>query len=395
MMAEQSRIADRYGLDVWIWFPALDADYTDPATIASSVEEWGEVFRALPRVDAVFVPGGDPGGTAPRPLFRLLERQAANLETHHPGAEMWFSPQSFDAEEFAAVMDLIRAEPDWLDGIVYGPQVRMDLPELREAVPSRYPIRFYPDITHTRSCQYPVPDWDRAFPFTEGREVVNPRPRDQAAILRKLGPLTCGFLTYSEGCNDDVNKAVWSALGWDPDADVVEVLREYARYYVDATIADPFAQGLLALERNWRGPLAANAGIETTLAQFLAMERSAGPRLKRNWRFQQAVYRAVYDAYLRRRLLDDLALEDRALAALRRAPETGALAAIDEAEAILDRSGDDPAVRELRARTDVLAEALFQSIGMQLDVDRYGGELGRGTSQATIDRPAERRALAP
>lgn len=387
MMAEQARIADRYGLDVWVWFPALDADYTDPATVDAAVREWGEVFRALPRVDAVFVPGGDPGGTPPRALFGLLERQAANLRASHPKATMWLSPQGFDAADFEEFLALLRREPGWLAGVVFGPQVRMDLPALRAAVPARYPIRFYPDITHSRTCQYPVPGWDRAFALTEGREVINPRPLDQAAILRRLGPLTCGFLTYSEGCNDDVNKAVWSALGWDPDADVVEVLREYARYYIDAAMAEDFAQGLLALERNWRGPVATNAGIETTLAQFLAMERAAGPRVRLNWRFQQALYRAVYDAYLRRRLLDELALEGRAFGALRRAPSTGSLAAMARAEAILARADDDPAAPELRARAGELAEALFQSIGIQLDVGRYAGQPGRGTSQEAIDRP--------
>ena len=45
---------------------------------------------------------------------------------------------------------------------------RMSLPQLRAAVPARYPIRHYPDITHSRQCQYPVPDWDVAYAVTEG-----------------------------------------------------------------------------------------------------------------------------------------------------------------------------------------------------------------------------------
>ncbi len=69
MMVELSRVLDAYGLDVWIWYPAMDHDYTDPATVASALHEWGDVFRQLPRVDAVFVPGGDPGHTAPGPLM--------------------------------------------------------------------------------------------------------------------------------------------------------------------------------------------------------------------------------------------------------------------------------------------------------------------------------------
>src|SRR5207302_7262171 len=122
--------------------------------------------------------------------------------------------------------------PAWLSGIVFGPQNRASLSELRARVPKKYPIRHYPDITHSRQSQYPVPDWDVAYAVTEGREVINPRPRDEANIFRLMQPHTIGFLTYSEGCNDDVNKSVWSALGWDPDANLADVLRQYGRYFI-------------------------------------------------------------------------------------------------------------------------------------------------------------------
>src|SRR6185437_5123936 len=164
---------------------------------------------------------------------------------------------------------------------------RVSLPKLRKAVPERYPIRHYPDITHSRQCQYPVPNWDAAYAFTEARECINPRPRDEAAIFRLLQPYTIGFLTYSEGCNDDVNKFIWSGLGWDPQADVIDILREYAGYFIGDQYRDDFAQGLMALERNWRGPLATNEGVDTTLAQFRAMERQATTVELGNWRFQQ------------------------------------------------------------------------------------------------------------
>ena len=78
-----------------------------------------------------------------------------------------------------------------------------------------------------------------------------------------------------------------------------DILREYGRYFIGERYADDFAQGLLALERNWRGPLAANEGVDTTLAQFQEMERTATPQMLANWRFQQALYRAYYDAYTR------------------------------------------------------------------------------------------------
>ena len=151
------------------------------------------------------------------------------------------------------------------------------LAELRAKVPARYPIRHYPDITHSLQSQYPVPDWDVAYAVTEGREVINPRPMDEAAIFRRTQPGAIGFLTYSEGCNDDVNKFIWSALGWDPEARVPDILRQYSRYFIGDKYEDSFAHALLALERNWRGPLATNLGVFTTLMQFQAMERASSP----------------------------------------------------------------------------------------------------------------------
>jgi hypothetical protein len=392
MMTEMSRIANDYGLDVWIWYPAMDKDYSDPKTVEFALREWGEVFRQLPRVDAVFVPGGDPGHTQPKYLMALLEKETQVLRRYHPKAQMWVSPQSFDAAWMEEFIGILKKEPAWLGGVVFGPQVRVSLPKLREMVPKRYPIRHYPDITHSRQCQYPVPDWDTAYAVTEAREGINPRPMDQARIFRLLQPYTVGFLTYSEGCNDDVNKFIWSALGWDPEANVTDVLREFSRYFIGERYADSFAQGLLALERNWRGPLATNGGVYSTLAQFQAMERAASPDDLHNWRFQQALYRAYYDAYTRSRLLHETALEDQAMAALRNARVTGAIAAMTRAEATLDGAVSPRVSEDWRARVFELAEALFESIRMQLSVPRYKAiSVDRGANLDTIDFPLNNR----
>jgi hypothetical protein len=389
MMIEMSRLAKEYGLECWIWYPAMDRDYSDPATVAAAIREWGEVFRQLPRVDAVFVPGGDPGHTEPRHLMALLEKQTENLRKYHPKATMWVSPQGFNAEWMEQFFGLMDRQPAWLTGIVFGPQVRVNLPELRARVPKRYPIRFYPDITHSTNSEFAVNDWDLAYAQAEEREVINPRPLDQAVILRGLQPFAdAGFLAYSEGCNDDVNKAVWSALGWNPAADVTEVLRDYGRYFIGADMADAFAQGLLALERNWRGPLLANAGVDVTLAQFTEMERRATPQQKLNWRFQEALYRANYDAYLRARLTDETQRERRAMERLEAARSVGAVPAMLAAETELSVDPASRAGGALRARVFELGEALFQSVHMQLSVPRYAAiDPGRGANLDLIDRP--------
>src|SRR5207302_6800522 len=181
MMVAMSRLANEYGLDVWIWYPAMDRDYADLKTVEFALKEWGEVFKKLPRIDAVFVPGGDPGHTQPKYLMALLEKQTKVLHQYHPKAQMWVSPQAFTQEWLDEFIEILQKEqPAWLSGVVFGPQVRINLPRLRELVPKRYPIRRYPDITHSLHCQYPVADWDVAYALTEAREGINPRPEAEA-----------------------------------------------------------------------------------------------------------------------------------------------------------------------------------------------------------------------
>ena len=407
MMVEMSRIADEYGLDVWIWYPAMDRDYSDPKTVEFAVNEWGEIFKALPRIDAVFVPGGDPGETRPKYMLGLLEKQADNLRRYHPRGQMWMSPQSFSeawTKEFLDVLD--RKQPRWLDGVVYGPQNRLDLPVLRKKIPEGYPIRLYPDITHSVECQFPVPDWDVTYALTEGREVINPRPLGYANIFRLHAPYSIGFITYSEGCNDDVNKFLWSALGWNPEMPVIDILRDYSAYFVSDRLAADFAQGLLSLEMNWQGPLLPNGSVYTTLEQFQSMESSATPAELLSWRFQMGLYRAYYDAYVRSRLINETAAENRALSRLAEIRRMGArpnqiddgsearkatsevdpLVLVNQAEAEVDEPLRNPVSQDGRTRILELAEGLYQSIHMQLAVERYQAEaVTRAANLDTLD----------
>jgi hypothetical protein len=393
MLEGMSRLCDDYGLDVWLWNAALEKDYTEQAAVSKELAAWDALFRRVPRLDAVFVPGGDPGHTVPSVLMPLLEKEAEVLRKYHPHAQMWVSTQGFDKTWLDEFYAIVSEQPEWLTGVVYGPHTRDDLRTTRAAVPKQYPIRHYPDITHTRECQFPVPSWDLAFASTEGREPVNPRPRQYTTIFRAIQNETAGFIAYSEGCNDDVNKFVWNALGWDQETPVIEILRQYSRFFLGERYTDTFACGLLALEKNWEGPLLTNAHIETTLQQFQDMERGASPRDLLNWRFQQGLYRAYYDAYLKRRLVYETELEARAMDELRRAGELGSLTAIEHARTILARASSKRVAPDLRARIFELGEALFQSIHMQLSVARYqaiGTE--RGANLDAIDAPLNNRA---
>ena len=397
MMVEMSQLADDYGLDVWIWWPAIDGDYSDPKVVESGLQDRDDVLKQLPRVDVIFVPGGDPGRTHPKILLPFMEKHKEVLNRYHPKAQMWVSPQGFDRGGsrrgwLRAFFDILQTEePKWLDGIVFGPQVETTLENLRKEVPKRYPIRRYPDITHCRSSQYAVPNWDNAYRSTEGREPINPRPRAYAKIFRDLQQYSIGYITYSEGCNDDLNKIVWSCLGWDPEMKVEDILREYSRYFISARYEEKFAEGLFGLEKNWEGKTLTNENSYGTLKLFQEMEKDATPQEKLNWRFQQGLYRAYYDAYIKQRLMYETSLEQQAKAILRAADQADSAEALEQAQAILDKAVTEPVATELRARVFELAEALYQSIRMQLSVDKYQAiRISRGANLDEIDKPLAR-----
>jgi len=362
MNAKLTELFHSYGLESWLWLP-IRGDVSKAADAEKELEAQRALFEKMPYVDAVFVPGGDPGDTAPNVLMPFLERMAAGLKAVHPEATLWLSNQGFDDGQNAYLFDFLeRNKPVWLAGLVFGPWTRMTLPDMRGRTPSQYPIRRYPDVCHCVRCEYPVPQWDRAFAHTLGREPFNPRPKAYAHIHNSLAKHSNGFISYSDGVNDDVNKFIWTALAWDPTASVDSILRDYGEYLIGAGYGEPVAKGLLMLEDNWVGPLARNERVEATLAHWQGLEDKASPEVRNNWRFQLCMLRACYDAYTRRRLLTGQRQEAEALAALGAEP-----AAIEAARKALEPS-PAPDAQELRRRIEDLGERLYRGIGMQLDL---------------------------
>ncbi|MDD4892172.1 MAG: hypothetical protein PHU85_19790, partial [Phycisphaerae bacterium] len=311
------------------------------------------------------------------------------LHRYHPKARICLSPQAFKATSHwqKRFYEHVRNRPAWLNEIAFSPWMRESLAETRWAIPDCYPIRHYPDIAHCYLCQYPVPNWDRAFAQTLGREPINPRPRAMKRIHNLAAPLTVGSVTYSEGVNDDVNKFVWSDQDWDPATPVAETLMDYARLFIGPDWVEPVTAGLLALENNWPGPLAENESVEATLAAWQAMDSSAPAAVRNNWRFQSPLLRAYYDAYVRRRLIREQSLETEAVATLRRAKTGQSLAAIAATEAILGKAAE-PIAPELKARCEQLADGLWENIGQQLTVSRHHGQRTyRGAFMDSIDQP--------
>ncbi len=390
MNRELGEICARYDIDHWAWTP-VEFSLDDLPLRNAALAQHEAFYQTTTRLDAVFVPGGDPGENPPELVIPFLEDLAPRLKQHHPQAKIWLSLQDFDAAEIHYVMNyLTRVQPGWFGGIVADTSA-LSVRETRLQLPDPYRLSWYPDITHTVECQFPVNWWDPAFALTLGREPTNPRTAAYASIFRLYAPHTDGFVSYSDGINDDVNKAVWCMLGWDTDHDLRDMLRQYTRLFYGEHMAEAATDGLLGLESNWHGSLAHNAGVDGVLALWQRLEEQ-NPKLLSNWRFQIHLLRAYYDAYTRQRLIYETELERDAMEELHEAPRVGSSVAMENALGILQRAATRPRNVQWRARIFELADAAFHAIGYQTSVERYHGSgAERGCMVDFIDRPLNDR----
>lgn len=385
-----SRICHEYGLDHWDWIPA-DVDLSDPVKFSEEVARHEAYYKSCPYLDGIFFPGGDPGSNHPKDVMPFLKAVTAKLKHYHPNATMWISLQGFSDEQvdyFYQYLD--KNKPEWLTGVVTGPS-SPDLAATRFRLPAKYKHRHYPDLTHTVRCQYPTLNFDQAFALTEGREVCNPQPSYYAKIHNRFAPFTDGFLSYSDGVHDDVNKITWSQMAWNTKKPVREVMVEYARFFFGSEAAEPAADGILALERNWVGPIEENGGITGTYNLWKELE-AKHPELKNNWRWQLLVMRSNYDYFLKIRKAYEQDLEMQANQVLLKASKTGAENAMAKALEIVGKADKEPVTNELRQKIVDYCAALYLSVGLQTSVEKYkasGAE--RGAILDFIDYPLNNR----
>ena len=198
MNARISAICETYDLDYWMWVPA-QMDLNDKDKRRKYLETFEKICNYSVRINGVFFPGGDPGNNPPELVLPLLEDMAVILKKRHPKAGIWLSLQNFTAEQSRYVYKYVQEKlPVWMGGLVTGPS-SPPVEETRAALPSRYKLRYYPDLTHNVRCDSPIPWWDPAFNLTLGREAVNPRPYFFAAVYKAIEQYTDGFISYSDG----------------------------------------------------------------------------------------------------------------------------------------------------------------------------------------------------
>jgi hypothetical protein len=370
MQVKMSELCQKYDMDYWVWTPAT-FELTDEKKRKAELEKHEAFYKSCPRLDHIFFPGGDPGDNHPSEVLPFLKDLQAILVKYHPKAKMWVSLQGFSVEQVDYFYHYLTTnKPVWLEGVVSGPG-SPSTSETRFRLPKEYKHRQYPDITHTVRCEFPVERWDQAYALTLGREPVNPRPYFYARAMETYSPFTDGFVTYSDGCHDDVNKVLWNMKGWDFGKDVREILSEYGNFFFGKNLGDATADGIAALEHNWEGPLAGNGGVEGTLLFWQNLEKANPALNKSNWRWQMFLLRAYYDTYTRRRLIYEQALEKEANTLLLQAGQLGADKSMELALSKVNGADEQRTSPELLKKIESLCADLFVSIGFQTSVPKY------------------------
>ncbi|QMW03917.1 hypothetical protein [Spirosoma foliorum] len=390
MRVKVSEICKAYDLDYWVWTPAT-IELTDAKKRQAELDQHEAFYKACPRLDHIFFPGGDPGENHPKDVMPFLKDIHTLLVKYHPKAKVWISLQGFNVEQVNYFYDyLAQNNPSWLQGVVYGPG-SPPLAETRYRLPKQYQLRQYPDITHTVRCEFPVEHWDQAYALTLGREASNPRPYFYARAQAAAAPFTDGFVSYSDGCHDDINKVMWSMRAWNMQMSVHQILNEYSRFFFGWPLTESAANGIEALEKNWDGPLAQNGGVEATFSFWKTLE-TANPTLATNWRWQLLLLRAYYDTYTRRRLLYEQGLETKADAVLSQERNTDPDKAMSQALAIVNKADTEPIAPELKAKIVSLCDDLYSSIGLQTSMPKHKARgYERGCLLDFVDYPLNNR----
>ncbi len=378
MLEQVSQICNELDIDLSVWHPTYSKESN--TDIEQKINEY---YKNIQKLDVLFIPGGDPGDMMPDKLFERCKFIKEQVCKYHPNVKMWISAQAPHQYKNwgKKFIEELEKEPDFLNGIIYGPNHAMSLEDLRKYTPKKYPLRFYPDVTHCVRCEYPVhfdkDDWHYAFASAFGRESINPRPAEYRHIYKITEAFVVGSVTYSDGIHDDFNKIIWSGMDFQKDTDIFEIAKDYARAFIPNVNPQDFADCMFALEKNWEGSPKENPVIDITYKKLLSLSTVEN---EKNYRFVMALFKAECDMLIKERFnFENLLIE--------KAKKEISFGNFEKAKEILLTNYTDE-YKNLREKINYHAQLLFSLIGIQLDVENYHGKnWERGCTLETIDKP--------
>ena len=173
-------------------------------------------------------------------FLELIERYETLNKAAHPAAKSIVSTWVFHDDDWAGLYKWLET----YDGVKYIlADSHTDFPKypLEHPVPKNIPVITFPEISM----------WGRV-PW--GGYGATAMPKRFERLFRQAEPISDGFMCYSEGLYEDINKEVVNGLYIDPAAKVDDLLRTYASYYLPGTDPEDFVQLCNIFEANHRFP---------------------------------------------------------------------------------------------------------------------------------------------
>lgn len=369
-----SEICDGLDMNVSIWYPNDEKE-----TLEDGIKDREKVFSEMKRIDFYFPPGGDPGKLDAVEFIRRTEIYGKILKKYHPGAKVYPSAQSPDGPGGKWAIDFIDGinSSKVIDGYVYGPNWALPCHELRERIDKKYPMRFYPDITHSLRCEYPVhftdPDRDYSFDACLSREASDPRPQEYRELFDMVQNYSEGSVSYSEGVHDDVNKFVYSDMDFYGKIRLRDTLSDYSRLFFPGADEERLSEDIEGQELSWVGDPEINPVINAVYND-LRRELENHPELNSNWRYMMLLFRSACDKYIKLRKTDENDIITDAVKNFELGGEIG--------------FGEKEDFSFLRNEIFEIGDKLNKLIGIQLDVENQkGAGWERGCVLDTVDSP--------
>lgn len=240
--------------------------------------------------------------------LRCAEPLARLFKSYFPEGKVILSTWYFDHfihGEWQGLAERFATRPDWVDYLMADDYGDLFPPFLRaNGAPGGFPVVGFPEISMYRCLPW-------------GGYGANPLAAHYQAMWDQCKDLVAGGFPYSEGIFEDINKALFAGLYWDPDRPAAETLREYLHYEYGADAVKPLSEAITVLENNLPRKYE-NGRVETErldgaeTAWNLVQQVDAGMNIERRnlWRWRMLYRRAQIDAEL---LHTDGRLEGRTL----------------------------------------------------------------------------------
>lgn len=231
----------------------------------------------------------------------LCKRYSAMNKAAFPEAKTILSTWVFHDDDYEGLWKyLAKPESEWIDGLMI--DAHGDFPKfvLENPLPRKIPIVTFPEISMYKR-----------WPWGGYGAVAMPARFER--LFRQCEKVVDGFMFYSEGLYEDINKFLVTRLYSDPSANWRAIMKDYARLFLPGIAPDDFVEFCEMLEESHEFPVA-DAHLEARppapgffvkygprakeIAAFAAkLENDLVPGLRGDWRWRQIRLRAEIDAY--------------------------------------------------------------------------------------------------